>query len=1759
MENIFLHLLSMSLSAGLLVVAVLLLRLAFHRAPRWIHCLLWTLVAVRLLCPVTLESSFSLMPDTKAAVSAVSDQLSAPQDDVPDTPTGNNSAADTPVTDTPPVDSPVVDTPIVTPPAIDIPVVDDPVTDAPTATPTPQVSVSAPTPEASVDPWQIAVVIATYVWLAGMAAMAIYAAVTTWRLRRRVREAARITDRVWCCDHIRTPFILGVFRPRIYLPSDLSGAARDSVLAHEQAHLHRRDHWWKPLGFILLAVYWFNPLMWVAYVLLCRDIEAACDERVVRDMNATDRKVYSEALLLCSVPRRLISACPLAFGETGVKSRIKSVLNYKKPTVWIIVAALLISTVAGVCLLTDPKSKDPDKQASVSTDDDATSDSDSDTTNDDHTDPMGSVNVISTGEPLYDALLQSVAGYHQVLDSSVQEPDCSLMIWQHAHLSELGIQLTDLDNNGQNELLISAMDWPDGVTPFVYDVYTIKDGKLAHLLSSGERSRYYLREDGYVEHQWSGGAAVSGTDFYRLADGALTFLERVTYDDEYAVEIGLADSLASITEGFWFHSTHVPDGNKGDYASITKQEAQSIIEASTTAHPLLKVNFVPLDSNPADVPPTTSPEYAVFVHNGKPQAEITLELDGNRCTYTNSILSSWVAAEGTYEVKGDSIVLSFPNDAMTIEFEGDFTGLKLCMGQSDTRMSYEQMSFGNEQLKDGAVFQRIVNASDVSYTSETFYSQNWLSEALRQEMREKYQYRTGNYSDKDWPIIPITSRAELDAFFATYENDVSDFGFATADTSAYDDAFFAEKMLLAVYYRNGSSSIKPKIAAVEYNGAELVTVQVDIYEPSVKNAMLGQWFMLAEVSLDEIPYATAYRAVERDHIPTEYYWATYTHPVTVGDEDTVTVGRYSIFQYGRETLSALVESLTWYGAEMDHSDFSAIGYFCLDGGKEYYVSADGNFLYDGAWIAALTAEDYLQLGSYLRDGNPGEKAATASLTGTMVEWSKEGYYMLLEITDGDSKLGDRVKVSTRIMPPGSAPEKNASVTVFYDGYYEEGYIPTIYALYRTTGGYADQVGGPDDPGPVLDEHTFVGKVTQVWDSGVLMECYETEKFDTVWVGLSNYPDLQPQVGEEYVITYNGEVQETYPPEVTAELITLVSSTPTVPTDTTEPTDVTDPTNSTDTTNSTDPTGATNPTGVTSSTGTTNPTGTTNSTGPTNSTGTTNSIDTTNSTGTNSSTKPTTPTVTTKPTTSTKPTTTTKSTTSTKPTTGTTKPTVPTVTGPHAVSYVASRTFFSYGTLSEERIDGLYKRYAYDNSSQDLPIIPITSRTELNAFIEEYKSNFRGGYGLPSLETLSVYSDDFFSNRMLLAVYYWYHSAQAYPQIVAMDYDGKGLVTVQLDIHLPEVMNDAVSHNFVLAEVPRAQVANADFRAVVREEKYVYYRWQNYTHPVMAGSGDEFVGSTYGSGWIDGTPWQLVRYITWRQAESSSFKTLGYFSMGDGKRYYVSPDGTTLFDGERIATLNAEQTAMMAEYIRGVAPVKADTYVTGKLVEWNKASGYMTLEVTKGASALGKRVRVYTQLMSISNSPTVGDTIAIAYDGFYEVGSSFTTIYGLFLVGDGNDYIDQGYDDGNIPQTQTNLEFWIAENVHQFDFSGYQEKYGLFGGTEYYGTGYVPTMDGDYPIDPERCVIYTVTSYPDYADIEQHVTAIHITDPNIYFYGISLESSFAEFDAALKKQGFQITSSGKTAHVAKKGKCTITMTQEYIRIMVEVENRTGIVF
>lgn len=306
--RIFLKLAGMSVTAGVLVLAILAVRaLTRRRMPKWAHCLLWGLVAACLLCPVLPESGLSLRPQSGELVQ-YGDQLTG--------------------LDREPV----------------IILMETGVQDV----------YAFRTGEA--DRPGVSLMPLAYVWLAGMAVLLGWAAFSWLRLRRQVAASVNVAKGVYICDDIASPFILGVLHPRIYLPSGLTGATLESVLRHERAHLKRRDHWWKPLAHVLIAVYWFNPLLWAAYVLLCRDIELACDERVVRDMTREDRAAYSQALLQCSLNRRRrLVLCPLAFGEVGVRTRVKSVLRYRRPAVWLSAAAVLLCAALAMTFLTEPK------------------------------------------------------------------------------------------------------------------------------------------------------------------------------------------------------------------------------------------------------------------------------------------------------------------------------------------------------------------------------------------------------------------------------------------------------------------------------------------------------------------------------------------------------------------------------------------------------------------------------------------------------------------------------------------------------------------------------------------------------------------------------------------------------------------------------------------------------------------------------------------------------------------------------------------------------------------------------------------------------------------------------------------------------------------------------------------------------------------------------------------------------------------------------------------------------------------------------------------------------------------------------------------------------------------------------------------------------------------------------------------------------------------------------------------------------------
>ena len=492
MADIFLKLVNMSISASWLVLAVLLLRLLLKKAPKWITVLLWGIVAVRLICPVSFESVLSLIPSTET----ISPEIMT--DQTPQINTG-------------------------------IPVIDD------TANPVINDSF-APEPSASANPLQILIPIAAYVWLLGVAALLVYTAVSYLRLRRKVSTAVLLRDRIFQSEAVVSPFVLGIVKPKIYLPFSMAQQDMAHVIAYEQAHLRRKDHLWKPLGFLLLALHWFNPLIWVGYVLLCRDIELACDEKVVKYLPYTQKADYAQTLLTCSVNRRMISACPLAFGEVGVKNRVKSVLSYKKPAFWLILTAVLASIAAALCFLTDPIALNKDALLLGVLDNEKTF-------------------ISEAGEAVY--LQAYTLGGGAKVETVPQK-----------------YALVDLDGDGTNELVVYAS--PNYGAYLVFHVYRNK----VYGFEFEEKALTQLKEDGTFVQNESAGISCYAT--LRFEKTKCTVVEQAYKNDilqnyannEYRIggEAVTFDTMYEFTQEFGNKATvrwtAYSDGTNGDYMAI---------------------------------------------------------------------------------------------------------------------------------------------------------------------------------------------------------------------------------------------------------------------------------------------------------------------------------------------------------------------------------------------------------------------------------------------------------------------------------------------------------------------------------------------------------------------------------------------------------------------------------------------------------------------------------------------------------------------------------------------------------------------------------------------------------------------------------------------------------------------------------------------------------------------------------------------------------------------------------------------------------------------------------------------------------------------------------------------------------------------------------------------------------------------------------------------------------------------------------------
>lgn len=474
MNHIFIELLNNALITSALIVAVILVRLCIKKAPRWISCALWGLVAVKLIIPFHIESILSLVPNSEPIPVNIEYQA-VPQ-----------------ITSSVPTVNQVIN-----------PVLADNF---------------AANVAYSVNPMQIVISVASMVWTGGVALLCLYALISYILLRKRVAVSQKICDRVYLCDDVQSPFILGVISPKIYLPSGMDEDVTDCVLEHERAHLKRGDHIWKPLGFLILAVYWFQPLCWIAYILLCKDIELACDEKVTKDKDREWKAEYCQALLECHVKQKMITACPVAFGEVSVKDRVKNVLTYKKPALFITVAALALGVVIAICSMTNQKGN---KDLSVS------------------------------GQDMENALNATANEWAKAVCAG----DGETIIVMAGQEVIKNFEDADLLRQGEDIVYFSLgsspmLEWPDGITPYVVSNVDVKNQTVDVLYYAWTSDPHVV----VLKEQLN----LSGDgDTYTIDAENMTYLDDIASAEEFltAYPLGIKDTLMNYYEKNSFGET----------------------------------------------------------------------------------------------------------------------------------------------------------------------------------------------------------------------------------------------------------------------------------------------------------------------------------------------------------------------------------------------------------------------------------------------------------------------------------------------------------------------------------------------------------------------------------------------------------------------------------------------------------------------------------------------------------------------------------------------------------------------------------------------------------------------------------------------------------------------------------------------------------------------------------------------------------------------------------------------------------------------------------------------------------------------------------------------------------------------------------------------------------------------------------------------------------------------------------------------------
>lgn len=523
MEMLFLKLLNMSINASILVAIVLVFRLVFKKAPKWISCILWALVGIRLIVPFSFESRASLIPSEEPIPTTIVHQL-----------------------------NPQIDT--------SSQVINEYVSNS-----------LATSPYDSATKTGILFFALGCIWLIGLAIMLSYLFISYLVLRNKLRTSTMYMKGIKQSDRIDSPFVLGIFKPTIYIPYSISGADLEYVISHEKAHISRKDYLWKPLGFLVLSVYWFNPAIWIAYIILCRDIESACDEKVISVLDEDSRKGYSLALLDCSVNHKFITACPVAFGETDVKSRIRGIMNYKKPAFWIIIFAIIACIIVGICFITNPKNdkvKADETEANVTettiaetsvTETSATETSIAETSDTNITvteEIIDGQRVIVTEEQIGPEVTRTanILGYEDTYFDLVRSADeypngvyyCEMQLVRSNDQSVLGtwfgfadfvasgpdVYIVDIDGDGNNELISNCQYEEDG-TRRVF-IYRNNNGTIEQGVISED---YYLAALGLSDAD-----SLPQPDAIREIYDSEYGVIRITVDDDMVFEMALKDA-----------------------------------------------------------------------------------------------------------------------------------------------------------------------------------------------------------------------------------------------------------------------------------------------------------------------------------------------------------------------------------------------------------------------------------------------------------------------------------------------------------------------------------------------------------------------------------------------------------------------------------------------------------------------------------------------------------------------------------------------------------------------------------------------------------------------------------------------------------------------------------------------------------------------------------------------------------------------------------------------------------------------------------------------------------------------------------------------------------------------------------------------------------------------------------------------------------------------------------------------------------------